>query len=119
MEQISIELGRARDDPPAHDPQFQEELRAFALSLRAAGLAYSQRGAVGYSLPQFQITPSEIGATFATLLVTWLQNRAGRSIRASFGDEAFNLETAEDVENLVDRIGQIRKAEAGKGEADT
>ena len=51
MEQISIELRRAKDDPQAHNPQFQEELRAFAQSLRTAGFGYSQRGAVGYSLP--------------------------------------------------------------------
>ena len=68
MEQISIELRRAKDDPPAHDPQFQEELRAFAQSLRTAGFAYSQRGAVGYSLPQFLVTfSSEVGATFAII----------------------------------------------------
>jgi hypothetical protein len=30
MEQISIKLRRAPDDLPAHNPEFQEELRAFA-----------------------------------------------------------------------------------------
>jgi len=37
MEQIVIDLRRARDDPPAHDPQFQAELRAFADALRDSG----------------------------------------------------------------------------------
>ena len=119
MEPISIELRRSRDDPPAHDPQFQEELRAFAQSLRAAGLGYSQRGAVGYSLPQFLVTPSEIGATFAALLVTWLQNQAGRAVRATLVDDVFDIETAEDVENFVDRIDKNRRTETRNGEADS
>ena len=119
MAPISIELRRSRDDPPAHDPEFQEELRVFALALRAAGLAYSQQGAVGYSLPQFLIEPSEIGPTFATLLLTWMQNQPGRSIRATVGEDAFDLESAEDVESLMERISQISRAETRTGEADS
>jgi len=117
MEQISLELRRAKDDPPAHDPQFQEELRAFAQSLRTAGFAYSQRGAVGYSLPQFMVTlSSEVGATFSIILVTWLQNQSGRAIRATLLDDVFDLQTAEDVEGFVDKIRQFRTAKCRKGE---
>jgi len=118
MEQIVIDLRRARDDPPAHDPQFQAELRAFADALRSAGLGYSRQGATGYSQPQFLVSlPPEMGAIFASILTTWIQNQSGRSVRATLGDRAFELQSAEDLARLVENINQIRGgAETPKGE---
>ena len=117
MEQISIELVRARDDPPAHDPQFQEEVRAFAQSLRQAGMAYSQRESVGYSLPEFFITyfPAH-GATFALILMAWLQNQSGRAIRATTVDDEVDLQTVTDVEGFVAKLERIEKVAPPKDE---
>jgi hypothetical protein len=50
---------------------------------------------------------SEVGATFAIILVTWLQNQSGRAIRATLVDDVFDLQTAEDVEGFVDKINQF------------
>jgi hypothetical protein len=119
MEQISIKLRRAPDDLPAHNPEFQEELRAFAQSLRKAGLAYSQRGAVGYSLPEFFVTlfPAH-GATFATILMTWLQNQSGRAIRVTLLDDEVDLQTVKDVEGFVEKLKLIQENTTPKGEGD-
>lgn len=37
MDQITIVLSRAADDPQVGEPKFQEELRGFSKSLRATG----------------------------------------------------------------------------------
>jgi hypothetical protein len=109
MEQISIKLTRAPDDPPAHSPEFQEELRAFAQSLRTARLPYSQRGAVGYSLPEFFVTLSpDQAANFSMILTTWLQNQAGRAIRVTLVDDELDLQRVEDVESLIDKLKLIQ-----------
>ena len=117
MEQIVIELRRARDDPPAHDPEFQTELRAFTDALRSAGLGYSRRGVTGYSQLQFLVSlPREMGAILAGILTTWIQNQSGRSVRATLRERAFDLQSAEDLARLVENINQIPRAEIPKGE---
>jgi hypothetical protein len=51
QQHANIELRRADDDPPAHDPEFREELGEFAKSLRLAGVTYSHQGEVEYLDP--------------------------------------------------------------------
>ena len=57
-----------------------------------------------------------MGAIFASILTTWIQNQSGRSVRATLGDRAFELQSAEDLALLVENISQIRRAETPKGE---
>jgi hypothetical protein len=107
MEQqhVSVELRRAEDDAPAHDPQFQQDIEEFANLLRLAGIAYSQRDEVEYSTLEFLITVSpERASTFAMILMTWLQRRAGRSIRVTMFDNDVDLRAMRDFEGFVDKI---------------
>jgi hypothetical protein len=109
MEQqhVSVELRRADDDAPAHDPQIQQELEEFAKLLRLAGIAYSQRDEVEYSTLEFLITVSpEIGSTFAMILMTWFRRRTGRSIRVTTFDDDVDLRAVRDFEGFVDKIKQ-------------
>ena len=60
--EVVLCLERATDDPQPDDAKYQEELRAFAASLRATGLKFSQRAIAfdlvdggGYPLPEFVI----------------------------------------------------------------
>jgi hypothetical protein len=55
LQHINMELKRAHEDPPARDPQFQEELQEFAKLLRLSGVAYSQQGD---STPEFLVALS-------------------------------------------------------------
>jgi hypothetical protein len=57
-----------------------------------------------------------MGAIFASILTTWIQNQSRRSIRATLGDRAYELQSAEDLARLVENINQIRRAETPKGE---
>jgi hypothetical protein len=116
MEHITIELRRARADPPAHAPEFQAKLRAFAQSLRQAGIAYAQQGPVGYSRPEFSVAllPPQY-ARFAMVLAAWLRNQAGRVIGVTTNDDAFDLQTADDVEGFINKMEQIHEDKARKG----
>jgi hypothetical protein len=110
MEHLTIELRRASADPPPHAAEFQSELRAFTQALRQAGIAYTQRGPVGYSRPEFSVAllPAQC-AGFATALAAWLGNQAGRVIGVTMIGDACDLQTAADVESFVNRMERIHE----------
>jgi hypothetical protein len=60
--------------------------------------------------------PPEMGAIFAGILTTWIENQSGRSVRATLLGKGFDLQSAEDLAVLVENINQIRGAEIPKGE---
>jgi hypothetical protein len=115
MEHITIELRRARADPPAHAPEFQAKLRVFAQSLRQAGIAYAQQGPIGYSRPEFSVAllPAH-HARFAMVLAAWLRNQTGSVIGVTTIDDAFDLLTADDVEGFINKMEQIHEDKVRK-----
>jgi hypothetical protein len=125
QEQIKIKLERAPDDPPENDPKFQNELREFSKSLRAAGVDFSQRGrtfdavdAHGYALAEYaikQLAPVAIPAITGAIGIL-LQARYGRKVRLKVGDIEAEARTPEEVERLLKSAAalQDRAAEANK-----
>ena len=116
-ERLEIILARAPDDPKENDPQYQEELRAFGQSLRAAGVTFSQRAiafdsidAHGYPLGDFLVAlaPTVLPAV-AAIVVTWLRVRAGRKVRVKVGDTHVEARTAEEAEKLLKVAAEFRK----------
>jgi hypothetical protein len=115
MEHINIVLRRARADPPAHAPEFQAKLRAFAQSLRQVGIAYAQQGPVGYSRPEFSVAllPAQY-SHFAMVLAAWLRNQAGGVIGVTTIDDAVDLQTADDVESFINKMEQVHEDKVRK-----
>ena len=92
--EVRVVLVRAPNDPKVNEPKFQEELREFSRSLRAAGLSFSQRAmafdsvdAVGHPLPEFLVTLGPLAtAALAAIGGAWVQARYGRKMRLKVGD---------------------------------
>jgi hypothetical protein len=116
MVKVEISLKRAPDDARVNDPKFQEELTEFSKSLRAAGIPYSQRGmafdavsAVGYALPGFVVALKVIGPSLGAIFVAYLHGRFGRKIRLKIGEVEIEAHTAEEVENLLEKVKQFQQ----------
>jgi hypothetical protein len=122
--EFSLELVRVADDPPENDPAFQAELGEFSISLRAAGVTFSQVGRAfdavdggGYALAEFVVKTLGlplIGAA-AHVCATWVKARAGRKLRLKIGEVVAEGKTAEDIERLMKQAAEFCAAHAKKG----
>jgi hypothetical protein len=120
-EQVRIVLVRAPDDPRVSERKFQEELREFSESLRAAGVSFSQRAmafdsvdAAGYPLPEFLVTlgPPAIAA-LAAIAGAWVQARYVRKMRLKVGDVEAEGRTEEEIKRLLEHAAKFQDTVRG------
>jgi hypothetical protein len=108
QEKVLFILSGAPIDPPASDPEFQRELRAFSAALREAGIVYSQRamafdgaGALGYPLGEYFISLAQVvGPVVGVALGAWITARGGRKLRIKAGNVELEANSKEDIEHL-------------------
>jgi AraC-like DNA-binding protein len=125
-DEFTIELIRTRDESGEFTPEFQQELRSLAESLRGAGVSFYQPvkvndsvDAQGGPLPEFvaairQFSPPIITAV-ATYLAAWVHARLGRKVRIRIGEIEAEGRTPEELKALLRMVAEFqdeRRAEA-------
>jgi hypothetical protein len=117
MDQVRIILSRGSNDASDGDPQFQEEVKHFSESLRAAGIDFSQRsrvyradGGPSFLLPHFAVAlaPAIIGA-LAALCGAWVRARYGRKVRLKIGDVEAEGRSVEEIEELLQKAKEYQE----------
>jgi hypothetical protein len=115
---MRIILVRGPSDAPERAPEYQEELREFGKSLRAAGATVSQSAITfdsiegsGYPIGAFAIAiaPFLLSAV-KDIVVAWVRVRGGRKVRVKIGDTHVEGHTPEEIEKVLKAAAEFKQS---------
>jgi hypothetical protein len=113
---LEITLLPAPDDPYHLTPTYQQELRAFAQTIRGEGLPIVGKPALAkmaggpFLSGEFLLKLTEkIGPPLIAGIAGWLHVRSGRKVPLKVGDIEVEAPTMKEVEKLVALVPEIRQ----------
>ncbi|MDR3474083.1 MAG: hypothetical protein P4M09_20700 [Devosia sp.] len=123
--EVEIILSHGNGETGAGDAAYQNELAAFATTLRAANVKYSQRAiafdsvdAQGYPLGEFIVAVGAVAHLLRPALTAWIKGRAQRKVTIKFRDVEISASTIEEVDALLARYAEVTSQNKAFSSAD-